>query len=54
MLNFQVEDINAYVEHIKKLDITIVKELERSDYGSFLWIADPDGRWIELWEKNNE
>ncbi|CAM5222519.1 Glyoxalase/fosfomycin resistance/dioxygenase domain-containing protein OS=Ureibacillus acetophenoni OX=614649 GN=SAMN05877842_102458 PE=4 SV=1 [Ureibacillus acetophenoni] len=54
MLNFQVEDINAYVEHFNNLDIPIVKELERSDYGSFLWIADPDGRWIELWEKNNE
>ncbi|HEU4965371.1 MAG TPA: VOC family protein [Bacilli bacterium] len=51
MLNFQVENIEAYVEHFNKIGVPLVKELEKSDFGTFVWIADPDGRWIELWEK---
>lgn len=28
-----------------------LKEPERSEYGTFTWISDPEGRWIEIWEK---
>lgn len=51
MLNFQVEDMNECVKHLQKLGISLLKEPEKSDFGTFTWIADPEGRRIELWEK---
>jgi lactoylglutathione lyase len=51
MLNFQVEDIEAYMKHFVEIGVRLVKEPEKSEYGTFVWIADPEGRWIELWEK---
>lgn len=52
MLNFQVDHIEAWMEHFNKLGVPLIKNVEKSDFGTFLWISDPDGRWIELWEKN--
>lgn len=51
MLNFQVENIEAWIEHFNKIGVQIVREPEKSEFGTFVWIADPDGRWIEIWEK---
>ena len=51
MLNFQVENIEAWMEHFNKIGVPLLKEPEKSEYGTFIWIADPDGRWIEIWER---
>ncbi|MBY0123776.1 VOC family protein [Bacillus sp. S/N-304-OC-R1] len=51
MLNFQVENIEAWMEHFEKLGIPLLKNPEKSEFGTFLWISDPEGRWIEIWEK---
>ncbi|MCA1318300.1 VOC family protein [Bacillus tianshenii] len=51
MLNFQVEDIEGWMEHFKKIEVPLLKGPEKSEYGTFIWISDPDGRWIEIWEK---
>lgn len=51
MLNFQVENMEECLTHLDKLGIPLLKETEKSEFGIFTWIADPDGRWIELWEK---
>ncbi|MFP7298060.1 VOC family protein [Neobacillus niacini] len=51
MLNFQVESMDECLSHLANLGIPLVKETEKSEFGTFSWIADPDGRWIELWEK---
>lgn len=51
MLNFQVEDIGAWMEHFDKIGVHLLKEPEKSEYGTFIWISDPEGRWIEIWEK---
>lgn len=51
MLNFQVENIEACLEHFNKIGVPLVKQPEKSEFGTFVWIADPEGRWIELWEK---
>lgn len=51
MVNFEVENIEAWIEHFKKQGVNIVKEPEKSEFGTFVWIADPEGRWIEIWEK---
>ena len=51
MLNFQVENIEAWMNHFNKMGIPLLKEPEKSEFGTFIWISDPEGRWIELWEK---
>jgi predicted enzyme related to lactoylglutathione lyase len=51
MLNFQVKNMEQCLLHLEKLGIPLLKETEKSEFGTFTWIADPDGRWIELWEK---
>lgn len=51
MLNFQVENIEDWIEHFHKNGVALLKEPEKSEYGTFVWIADPDGRWIEIWER---
>src|SRR5690606_19456027 len=50
MINFQVDHIEEWVEHFNKLGIPLIKEVEKGEFGTFLWIADPEDRWIELWE----
>ena len=51
MFNFQVENIEGWLEHFEKIGVPLVKEPEKSEYGTFVWISDPEGRWIEIWEK---
>lgn len=51
MLNFQVENIDSWIEHFNKLGVQLLREPERSQFRTFIWISDPEGRWIELWEK---
>lgn len=54
MLNFQIDDMDGFLKHIEQLGIPLVKEVEKSEYGTFATIADPEGRWIEVWEKPSE
>ncbi|CAH1191934.1 hypothetical protein PAECIP111892_00794 [Paenibacillus auburnensis] len=51
MLNFQVNDLNETLKHLEQLGVPLAKQKEESEYGKFVWIEDPDGRLIELWEK---
>lgn len=51
MLNFQVENIEDSMKHLEKMGVPLVKEKEVSEFGKFIWIEDPEGRRIELWEK---
>ncbi|OCT17251.1 glyoxalase [Paenibacillus pectinilyticus] len=51
MLNFQVDDINETIKHLEQMGVPLAKNKEVGDFGKFIWIEDPDGRLIELWEK---
>ncbi|NMH68284.1 glyoxalase [Bacillus sp. RO3] len=51
MVNFQVHNLNEMITHLHQLGVPLVKEKEVSEYGQFIWIKDPEGRLIELWEK---
>jgi hypothetical protein len=31
--------------------VPLAKKKEISEFGTFIWIEDPDGRLVELWEK---
>lgn len=51
MLNFQVHDLNETIKHLEQIGVPLAKEKEISEFGKFIWIEDPDGRLVELWEK---
>ncbi|SHG59045.1 VOC family protein [Ornithinibacillus halophilus] len=51
MINFQVDNMEEVLMHLDTLGVPLVKEVEKSEYGTFVTIEDPEGRWIELWEK---
>ena len=50
MINLRVDDLDAFQ---KELEAKGVEILGRQDepYGKFVWIMDPDGVKIELWEQ---
>lgn len=49
MLNWQVDNLEEYMEQLKSKGIEILGT-EKSDYGHFAWIHDIDGNKIELWQ----
>ncbi|MCP1143187.1 VOC family protein [Lysinibacillus endophyticus] len=51
MLNFQVHNMDEVIKHLEQIGVPLVKDMEVSDFGKFIWIKDPDGRLVELWEK---
>jgi predicted enzyme related to lactoylglutathione lyase len=51
MLNFQVKSMEECLKHLEQKGVPLLRKPEKSEYGTFTWIADPEGRWIELWEK---
>ncbi|WP_313893612.1 glyoxalase [Psychrobacillus sp.] len=51
MLNFQVHDLDETIKHFEQIGIPLAKQKEISEFGKFVWIKDPEGRLIELWEK---
>ncbi|MGX5529712.1 VOC family protein [Bacillus toyonensis] len=51
MLNFQVHNLHETIHHLEQIGIPLEKKEEVSEFGMFIWIKDPEGRLIELWEK---
>ncbi|WP_138752042.1 VOC family protein [Paenibacillus sinopodophylli] len=51
MLNFQVYNLNETIKHLEHIGVPLAKKKEATEYGAFIWIEDPDGRLVELWEK---
>lgn len=51
MVNFQVYDMEEVLTHLDRIGVPLAKEKQNGDFGQFVWIKDPDGRLIELWEK---
>ncbi|PTB92937.1 glyoxalase [Marivirga lumbricoides] len=52
MINYRVQNIEGLVEKLKQNGVTIVDNIESSDYGKFVHIMDEEGNKIELWEPN--
>lgn len=52
MLNFQVFDLDETIKHLEQIGVSLEKNKETSEFGEFIWIKDPEGRLIELWEKS--
>jgi catechol 2,3-dioxygenase-like lactoylglutathione lyase family enzyme len=50
MLDFAVDDLDAYLARLKAKGVTVLKREDSDPSGHFAWILDPDGTKIELWQ----
>ena len=50
MINYRVQNIEAFVEKLKGNSVTVLDEIETYSYGKFVHIMDIEGNKIELWE----
>jgi catechol 2,3-dioxygenase-like lactoylglutathione lyase family enzyme len=50
MLDFAVDDLDAYLTKLEAKGVTILKREDGGAAGRFAWILDPDGTKIELWQ----
>ena len=50
MVNYRVDDLDALVAVLRQEGVTIHGEIQDSEYGRFIWISDPEGNRIELWQ----
>jgi catechol 2,3-dioxygenase-like lactoylglutathione lyase family enzyme len=50
MVNFAVDDLDAFLAMLTAKGVNILKRDDQDAFGKFAWIVDPDGTKIELWE----
>lgn len=50
MVNYQVENLNELLIALREEGVTVLAEMEESEFGKFCWIMDLDGNKIELWQ----
>jgi catechol 2,3-dioxygenase-like lactoylglutathione lyase family enzyme len=50
MLNYRVEDLEAVVAALRAEGVQIEGDIRDNAHGKFVWIRDPEGRRIELWQ----
>ncbi len=50
MVNFAVDDMNAFLARIEAKGVKVLKRDDSDPNGKFAWIMDPDGTKIELWQ----
>lgn len=50
MINYTVEDLEKLVEVLREEGVTILDEIENSEFGKFVHILDIEGNKIELWQ----
>ncbi len=50
MVNFAVDDLDAFVARLVDHGVKILKRDDSDPNGRFAWILDPDGTKVELWQ----
>ena len=50
MINFRVEGIEELLKTLREAGVQVDEKVDRSEYGTFGWITDPEGNRVELWE----
>jgi catechol 2,3-dioxygenase-like lactoylglutathione lyase family enzyme len=50
MLDFAVDDLDAFLAKLRAKGVTVLKRDDSDPTGDFAWILDPDGTKIELWQ----
>jgi predicted enzyme related to lactoylglutathione lyase len=52
MINYRVANIEAIVEQLKNEGVTIVDQIDDTEFGKFVHILDVEGNKVQLWESN--
>lgn len=50
MINYRVDDMNALMAKLDAAGIPLQKGPEEHPHGIFVWVMDPEGNKVELWE----
>ena len=50
MINFRVTDLDQLLAKLRAEGVTVDEKTEKSEFGYFGWVMDPEGNRIELWE----
>ena len=50
MVNFAVDDLDAFVSMLEAKGVEVKGRQEMEGMGKFAWILDPDGTKIEFWQ----
>lgn len=50
MVNFRVDDLHALLAQLRSAGCDVDAKVEKSEFGAFGWVIDPDGNKIELWQ----
>jgi predicted enzyme related to lactoylglutathione lyase len=50
MINFRVDDLDALLAQLRGAGVQVDAKVEKSEFGNFGWIMDPEGNRVELWE----
>jgi predicted enzyme related to lactoylglutathione lyase len=50
VINYRVADVIALVSVLREEGCDVDEKTESSEYGTFGWVTDPEGRRIELWQ----
>ena len=50
MINFRVADLDALLEKLRQEGVKVDERTDKSEFGYFGWLMDPEGNRIELWE----
>lgn len=53
MINYRVADMEGLLKELRQEGVTILDEIENTEYGKFVHILDPEGQKVELWEPND-
>ena len=48
---FETDDIEQEKKHMLNLGVKIIGDIRNEPYGKLLTFEDPDGHWLELYEK---
>ena len=50
MIDFAVDDMDAFLTRLKAKGVAVLKRDDSDPSGRFAWILDPDGTKVELWQ----
>lgn len=53
MINYRVEGLDMLLKKMKEHGILPTDSVERSSYGNFVHVMDPEGNKLELWEADD-
>ena len=50
MINYRIDSMAEMIEQLRAGGVAVHKGPEHHENGAFLWVIDPDGNKVELWE----